>query len=82
MHVPSLNQDFVSRFGLAPFYYTIILLFGFEASEVILGYDSQNIKMLNRNYLQKMLQKLFAKNVAKTLQKFMQNFFAKILQKE
>jgi len=39
MHVPSLNQDFVSRFGLAPFYYTIILLFGFEASEVILGYE-------------------------------------------
>ena len=36
MHVPSLNQDFVSRFGLAPFYYTII---GFEASEVILGYE-------------------------------------------
>ena len=49
MHVPSLNQDFVSRFGLAPFYYTTILLFGFEASEVILGYESQNIKNAQSN---------------------------------
>ena len=59
MHVPSLNQDFVSRFGLAPFYYTTILLYYYTTK-------SQNIKTAQSN-IKKWFQFLAAQPYIKVL---------------